>query len=77
MVNKQVSDMLDLDVIERSQSAWRSPLVLVPKLDRIIRFCVDYREVNKIAPFDAYPMPRADLLIDQIGKHGIYRIIES
>lgn len=60
--------MLKLDVIEVSQSAWRSPLVLVPKPDGSIRFCIDYREVNQIAQFDAYPMPRADLLIDQLGK---------
>lgn len=68
VVNQEVADMLRLGVIEPSQSAWRSPFVLVLKTDGSIRFCIDYQEVNKIAQFDTYPMPRADLLIDQLGK---------
>lgn len=29
---------------------------------------MDYREVNKLAKFDAYPMPQADLLLGQLGQ---------
>ena len=29
---------------------------------------VDYREHNAVARMDAYPMPRIDELIDQLGK---------
>ena len=67
-INKEVDAMLKMDVIESSMSDWRSPIVLVPKPDGSTRFCVDFREVNRIAKFDAYPMPRAHLLIDQLGK---------
>ena len=27
--------------------------------------CVDYRQLNKATPVDAYPMPRTDELIDE------------
>lgn len=44
------------------------PIVLVPKPDGLVWFCVDYREVNKIATFDTYPMPQADILRGQLGQ---------
>lgn len=55
-------------MIEPSQSEWWSPIVLVPKPDGSIHFCIDFWEVNKKAKFDTYPMPRADILLNQVGK---------
>lgn len=65
-VEKEVEDMLSLGVIQPSHSEWRSLIILVPKPDGSIRFC--FREVNKRAKFDAYPMPWADLLLEQVGN---------
>ncbi|CAM4690364.1 unnamed protein product [Lepidochelys olivacea] len=42
-------------------------MVLVPKTDRSIRFCVDYGKLNAITMSDAYPMPRPDELPDKLG----------
>lgn len=67
VIGREVREMLNLGVIEPSDGAWRSPVVLVPKPDGSIWFCVDYRGVNALAKFDAYPMPKADILIDQLG----------
>ncbi|CAJ0937379.1 unnamed protein product [Ranitomeya imitator] len=60
--------MLDLGVIEESHSAWSSPIVLIPKPDGSIQFCNDFRKLNAVSKFDAYPMPRVDELIDRLGK---------
>ena len=59
--------MLELGVIEELHSTWSSPIMLVGKPDRSIRFCVDYRKVNDVSRFDAYPMPRVDELLDRLG----------
>lgn len=58
--------MLKLGVIEPSVSTWRNPIVLVPKLDGSVRFRIDFREVNKVSEFDAYPMPRTDVLLSRL-----------
>ncbi|XP_014449616.1 uncharacterized protein LOC106737363 [Alligator mississippiensis] len=60
--------MLERGIICRSHSDWRSPIVAVPKPDGKIHLCVDFRKVNAVAKFDAYPMPRVDALIENIGQ---------
>jgi len=40
----------------------------VRKRDGTLRVCVDYRQVNKDTVPDRYPMPRADELVDVIGR---------
>lgn len=67
-VVEELKEMEKSGIIEPSQSEWSAPIVVVKKKDGNIRLCVDYRKLNSITPFDAYPMPRADELIDKIGQ---------
>ncbi|CAM5129251.1 unnamed protein product [Natator depressus] len=66
-LEREVRDMLALGVIQPSASPWASPVVLVPKKDGSVRFCVDYRKLSAITVSDAYPMPRPDELLDKLG----------
>ena len=59
--------MLEMGVIDPSKSNWFSPIVLVPKPDGSIHFCIDFRAVNKVSKFDQYPLPRIDKLIEKLG----------
>ena len=70
-IAKEVSSMLSLGVIERSTSPYASPIVLVKKKDNSIRFCVDFRKLNKITIFDPEPMPNPEHLFSLIAQ-GCY-----
>ena len=64
----EIKEMLELGIIEPSSSDWASPMVIVKKNDGNLRLCVDYRRLNSVSRMDAYPMPRIDDVIDQMGE---------
>ena len=65
---EEVDYMLNLGIIRPSKSPWASPVVIVPKPDGKIRFCIDYRKLNKISKMDAFPMPRPEEMIERVAK---------
>ena len=68
VVLQELQEMEEEGIIEHSSSEWAAPIVLVPKKDGTLRFCVDYRKLNSVSETDAYPMPRIDEMIDRLGK---------
>ena len=67
-IRKELDLMIKMGVIEESNSPWAPPVVLTPKPDGSIRFCVDYRRLNDVTLPDAYPLPRVEDLIDKVGQ---------
>lgn len=65
---RQINVMLKAGIIEPSTGPWASPVVLAPKKDGSFRFCIDYREVNKVMIKDAFPVPRIDDTLDALGN---------
>src|SRR5688500_2396969 len=47
-LKKQVDEMLNNGIINKSNSAWAFPVVLALKSDGTYRFCVDYSKLNNI-----------------------------
>ena len=60
--------MLKEQIIEPFTSEWASPMVIIKKKDNTIRLCVDYRRLNAETYLDAYPMPRIDDILDEVGQ---------
>ena len=56
IIREQVRQLLEVGVIEPSESAWRSPIVLVQKKDGGARLCVDFRYINLLTKRRPWPM---------------------
>ncbi len=66
VIEQNLKEMKEEGIIVPSKSPWASPVVLAPKKDGTIRFCVDYRKLNSITIRDAYPIPRIDDTLDAL-----------
>lgn len=67
-VEKEVKDMLQLGIIERSTSAYYSPIVVVKKKDGTMRLCVDFQQLNKVIMLDCEPIPRTDMMFSKLTR---------
>jgi len=66
-MRQHVRQLLDLGIIRPSNSPWASPAHLVPKKDGSTRMVINYQKVNNLTRKDAYPLPRIDDLLNNIG----------
>ncbi|UYV67971.1 hypothetical protein LAZ67_5002670 [Cordylochernes scorpioides] len=65
-MKSEVEKMMETKIIRPSSSPWASPVILVRKKDGSLKFCVDYRRLNKITKKDVYPLPRIDDALDTL-----------
>ena len=64
----ELEKMARARVVDSTRSAWSSPVMMVPKSDGTIRFCIDFRGLNRKTVKDPYPLPRIDETLDKLGK---------
>lgn len=62
-VGNAIDSMLDLGIIERSNSPYLNPITVVPKSDKTVRICLDARRLNKRSKADnERPKPIDELI---------------
>lgn len=59
-LKKILDNLLAENIIRPSTSPYASQVVLVPKKDKSLRLCIDYRELNKLTVKEHYPLPVID-----------------
>ena len=69
VMDSEIKEMLELGVIEKSATPCSSPVVLVPKKDGSVRFCIDFWKLNKVTEFVAEPMPNMEEVINRMSGH--------
>ncbi len=64
--------MLDTGVLEKSESSYSSPILLVSKEDGGKRFCVDFKRLNSQTQKDSYPMPTIEEILNRLGGSKVF-----
>jgi hypothetical protein len=72
----QLQDLLDKGFIHPSASPWGYPALYVKKKDNSLRLCVDYRSLNAVTIKNKYPLPRIDILFDQLAGAKVFSKID-
>jgi hypothetical protein len=75
-LKKQLQEMLDKGFIRPSTSPWGCPALFVKKKDESLRLCIDYRPLNEVTIKNKYPLPRIDVLFDQLVGAKVFSKID-
>jgi hypothetical protein len=68
----QLKELLDKGYIHPSSSPWGYPALFLKKKDQSLRLCVDYGPLNAITVKNKYPLPRIDILFDQLAGANVF-----
>jgi len=64
-------------IVEAHYTTWLSNVVLVKKANGQWRMCVDYTDLNKACPRDAYPLPNIDRLVDGAADNKVLSFLDT
>ncbi|OWY97891.1 Retrovirus Polyprotein [Phytophthora megakarya] len=88
VVESSANKILLAGIIEGANGTWGFSVVMVKKRMAKVRFCVDYRALNKVTSKDVYPLRRIDETLEAFGaengkaktafliKQGLYRFVQ-
>jgi hypothetical protein len=72
----QLQDLLEKGFIRPSSPPWGCLAIFVKKKDQTLRMCVDYRPLNEVTIKNKYPLPRIDILFDQLTGARVFSKID-
>jgi hypothetical protein len=72
----QLQDFLEKRFIRPSSSPWGCLEIFVKKKDQTLQMCVDYRPLNEVTMKNKYPLPRINILFDQLTGARVFSKID-
>jgi hypothetical protein len=75
-LKKQLQELLDKGFIRPSTSPCGCPALFVKKKDESLRLCVVYHPLNAVTIKNNYPLPRIDVLFDQLVEAKVFSKID-
>ena len=77
LAKTEIDIMLKMGIVEESDSPYGAPALIIEKADKkSIRFCCDFRKINALTVFDAYPMPKAVEVMEEIGHSKYISVLD-
>ena len=64
---KEIQMMLDNNIIRPSSGPFAAPVCIAQTSKGEYRFCVDYRDLNKVTRADSYPLPLIEEVVSHLG----------
>jgi hypothetical protein len=67
VVKQDIDKLLATIFIQPTKEAtWLSPIVVMPKKNGKVKFCVDFKKLNKVTKKNPYPLPFIYEVLDTI-----------
>lgn len=75
-LKQELDRLCELGIIKPASTPYTAPIILVKKKNGDYRMVVDYRKLNAQTKVDAYPLPKIDDLIDELGNSCIFSALD-
>jgi len=81
-VNKEIQNLLDNGIIQKSVSPYNNPIWVVDKKgtdemgNKNMRLVIDFRKLNERTVSDKYPMPNISMILGNLGKAKYFTTLD-
>jgi putative transposase len=73
---REIQMLMDLSIVQPTDSPWISAPVIVKKSDGTLRLCIEFRPLNKVTVADPYPLPVIDAMLRRMSKAKYFSSVD-